>query len=218
MVDRPLKTASQAVTIGSRQYDLLTLADRQQYHDPDGAHEAAGVSPAFWPLFGVTWDAGERLAAFVADLPIENRRILEIGAGLGLPSLVLHERGANVTPSDVHPLAAEFFAENLARNRLSPLAYRILDWRDPGNPGAFDVIIAADVLYEVANVEPLVRFVADHANDEFILADPGRGHVNAFTRQLSAKGFEADVSRDGKSRLVRYSRSTRSHQGVSETT
>ncbi len=54
--------------------DLLirSLLDRQQYADPLGVAERLGISSAAWPLFGLLWPSGARLAARLAPrvLPI----------------------------------------------------------------------------------------------------------------------------------------------------
>src|SRR5690606_40800053 len=59
-------------------------------------------------------------------LPVEGRRILEAGCGIGLASLVLQRRGADVVASDIHPLAEAFLAYNSALNELPAVHYRQL--------------------------------------------------------------------------------------------
>lgn len=209
MVAAPYATTLEEIRVGGTTWHIRRLVDRQQFHDPDGRDEAAGVVPAYWSLFGVTWEAGLMLADAVAGKDIEHRRILEIGAGLALPSLVLHRRGADITASDVHPLAEDFISENCARNALPPLPFRRLDWRsDDVEPGQFDLVIAADVLYEHDQVAPLARFVDRHCANEFLLADPGRGNINRFSRALGERGFTAATTATGKARLVSYTRSS----------
>ena len=91
--------------------DLLidALTDRNQFDDPRGHAARLGISSAPWPLFGWPWPTGLRLASRLAEWPLRaGERILEIGCGLALPSLVGHRRGADVTASDCHPLASTF--------------------------------------------------------------------------------------------------------------
>src|ERR1700741_5450555 len=96
---------------------IRSLLDHQQFSDPNEAALRAGISSATWPLFGLLWPSGAQLAARVALRPVTaNERILEIGCGLALASLVAHRRGADVTASDNHPLAASFLPENLRLN------------------------------------------------------------------------------------------------------
>ena len=74
---------------------IRSLLDRLQFADPDGDAERLGISSALWPLFGLLWPSGAHLAARMAEHPVSpTERILEIGCGLALASLVGHRRGA----------------------------------------------------------------------------------------------------------------------------
>jgi hypothetical protein len=94
--------------IGGDDFHIRALRDRQQYWDPDGEAERAGISSATWPLFGLLWPAGIALAEEMSRFAVAGKSILEVGCGLGLGSLVLQRRGANITACDHHPLAEEF--------------------------------------------------------------------------------------------------------------
>ncbi len=140
---------------------IRSLLDRQQFFDPHGNADRRGISSATWPLFGLLWPSGAHLAARLAARPVRaGERILEVGCGLALASLVGHRRGADVTASDCHPLAASFLRRNLRLNGLAPMPYRHGDWaagetRRRGRTlggrvvrGRFDLIIGSDLLYE----------------------------------------------------------------------
>lgn len=104
---------------------IRPLFDNQQFADPLGLAAQVGISAATWPLFGLLWPSGAKLAAHMSLRPVTlGERILEIGCGLGRASLVGHRRGADMTASDCHPLAAQFLAENLRLNDLAPMKYR----------------------------------------------------------------------------------------------
>ena len=108
---------------------IRSLADRQQFFDPLGEADRLGISSAAWPLFGLLWPSGAQLAARIALRPVcAGERILEVGCGLALASLVGHRRGADVTASDRHPLAGRFLEENLRLNDLAPMKYRHGHW------------------------------------------------------------------------------------------
>jgi predicted nicotinamide N-methyase len=206
------------VTIGGSEFRIRALSDKQQFSDPDGEAERAGISSAAWPIFGVLWPAGVVLAEEMSGFPIAGKRILEVGCGLGLSSLVLQRRGADITASDHHPLAGEFLAANAALNALAPPVFRIAQWSGP-NPelGRFDLIIGGDVLYESEHVPLLAGFIGLHAcaQAEVLISDPGRNHANALTRLLAAQGFvqserrcrfDAAESPPFRGRLLRYTR------------
>ena len=171
---------------------LRSLLDRQQFHDPLGEAESAGVSPAQWPLFGLVWPSGRVLAQAMLAIELNGRRILELGCGLGLASLVLHRRGADITASDCHPLAATFLLENLRLNRLPAMKYEVGNWSRP-NPrlGLFDLIIGSDLLYDREQPQALSGFVSLHSAStvEVVIADPDRGNQGSFTRKMEGLGY-----------------------------
>jgi predicted nicotinamide N-methyase len=133
-----------------------------------------------------------------------HERILELGCGLALPSLVSHRRGADITASDCHPLAGGFLLENLGLNQLLPMKYRHGDWAEPPPmepgeepapllvTGRFDLIIGSDLLYERDVSGALAGFIGRHAMPaaEVWIVDPDRGNRPAFNRLMSAQGFD----------------------------
>lgn len=204
--------------IGGSDYRIRALSDRQQFADPDGDAERAGISSALWPLFGQIWPAGVVLAEAASSVPIKGRRILEFGCGLALSSLVLQRRGADITASDHHPLVAEFLQHNTLLNGLPEIAYREAAWIEE-NPelGRFDLLLGGDVLYEREHVLLLAGFLDRHATPdaEILITDPGRGNANALGRALTAQGFSVAEERlrfgiddvpPYRGRLLRYRR------------
>ena len=173
-------------------YRLRVLADHQQFADPDGDAERVGISSAQWPLFGQLWPAGQCLAEAMHGFDVAGKRVLELGCGIGLASLVLRRRGADVLATDVHPLAETFLAYNAALNGMDAVHYRRLDWAQARpDLGRFDVIIAGDVLYERGQAESVAQVIADYAADgaEVIVTDAGRGYASRLGRALLAHGF-----------------------------
>jgi predicted nicotinamide N-methyase len=181
---------------------IRSLLDHQQFHDPTGAAQRLGISSASWPLFGLLWPSGLQLAAQLALRPVcANERILEIGCGLALGSLVAHRRGARITASDCHPLAQTFLDKNVLLNGMLPLKYRHGQWgATPAAPLAgasalserYDLIVGSDLLYERDMPEALARFIDGHAvpDAEVWLVDPNRGHRTVFNRHMAAYGFQ----------------------------
>jgi predicted nicotinamide N-methyase len=184
---------------------IRSLLDRQQFFDPLGEADRLGISSAAWPLFGLLWPSGAQLAARIALRPVRaGERILEVGCGLALASLVGHRRGADVTASDRHPLAERFLEENLRLNDLAPMKYRHGHWSAPAMPpgredasalcvinGEYELIIGSDLLYEPDASAALAGFIARHASraGEVWIVDPDRGNRPAFNRQMAAAGF-----------------------------
>jgi len=213
---------------------IRSLLDRQQFADHDGAAARVGISPAAWPMFGLLWPSAARLAACLGARPVRaGERILEVGCGLALASLVGHRRGADVTASDRHPLAEPFLIENLRLNSLAPMKYLHADWhraaRDaavgvasPGS-GSFDLIVGSDLLYERDAGGDLAGFVSRHAKPscEVWIVDPDRSNRPAFNSRMAEHGFDRreqrlDAAATGaeaayKGRLLVYHRKLVAH-------
>lgn len=199
------------VAVGGHVYRLRVLSDLQQFADPDGHAERLGISSAQWPLFGQLWPAGQRLAEAVDGLDVTGRRVLELGCGIGLASLVLQRRGAEVVASDAHPLAESFLAYNAALNSLPAVDYRQLRWDVPlPTLGLFDLLIASDVLYEAGHAALLGEVIARHARPcaEVLVTDPGRGNAARLSAVLAAQGFglQPATAQPGRARTLHYRR------------
>lgn len=186
----------ETVCVGGTDYQIRSLLDLQQYSDPLGEAERAGISPASWPLFGHIWPSARVLALVMHSFELTGKRILEIGAGLGLASLVIHRRKGNMTFSDWHPLSKTFLIENLLLNKLGPLKYQAGNWAG-ANPelGEFDLIIGSDVLYERQQPGQLATFIDTHAakSAQIIIVDPNRGNRNSFCREMSDLGYQVET-------------------------
>jgi predicted nicotinamide N-methyase len=136
------------VRVGEVELSLLRPASPDALLDED-----AFARDEFLPYWAELWPAATALAVALPD--VAGLRVVELGCGLGLPSLVAAARGADVTASDWAEDAVELLRENAARNGLA-LRAEVRDWREPW-PERFDVVLAADVLYERRNVEPLLE-------------------------------------------------------------
>lgn len=195
----------QTVNIGGLDYDVRSLLDNQQYADPLGSAEDAGMGASGWPLFGQVWPSARVLALAMHSHAIEGKRILEIGAGLALASLVIHRRAGDVTVTDWHPLTETFLQKNLLANGLGPLPYQPGNWALDDASGAsglgrFDLIIGSDVLYERQQPAQLARFIDQHAtlHAEIIIVDPDRSNRSAFCREMAALGYGLTTTPAGK--------------------
>ncbi|MDQ3230008.1 MAG: SAM-dependent methyltransferase [Pseudomonadota bacterium] len=213
-------TREHNVRVGQQSYRIRALSDLQQFADPDHRAERAGISSAQWSLFGHLWPAGHVLAEAMDCHDVAGKRILELGCGLGLASLVLQQRGATIVASDHHPLAESFLAYNSALNGLPSVSYRELRWDVPHTTlGLFDLVIGSDILYESGHAAQLAMLLARHtlACSEVLITDPGRGNSAAFTRAMATLGFAVTEKRSRmnerdvapfRGRLLSYSRGT----------
>ncbi len=186
-------TRQLTVRLGGHDYLIRALSDLQQFADPGHLAARVGISSALWSLFGQVWPSGRVLAEAMCTHEIAGKRVLELGCGLGLSSLVLQKRGMDVVASDHHPLAESFLRRNAEQNQLRRVAYRDLRWEVPDPTlGSFDLIIGSDVLYERGHSDMLTALIARHARPdaEILITDPGRGNSAAFTRSLAGLGYD----------------------------
>ena len=121
-------TKHETITINNIDYLIRSLKDRQQFYDLEQRATALGISSATWPLFSVIWPASRILADTVSTCMLDGKRVLEIGCGIALTSIVLHKMGVDITASDYHPLAEEFLNKNVLANNLPPIKFHTGNW------------------------------------------------------------------------------------------
>ena len=187
-----LRFRYQTIEFGKADIHLRTLRDKQEFLDVDNAAEKLGISSAQWPLFGVVWESSEILAQFMLDFDITDKRILEVGCGIGLTSLMLNQRLADITATDYHPEVEKFLLKNIELNKGKVIPFFRTGWADEDcGLGKFDVILGSDLLYERNHAELLSGFIQQHAKPvcEVILVDPGRGHHARFSKKMVSLGY-----------------------------
>ena len=191
----PVRVRYQTIEVGHKDIHLCTLRDNQQFSDPDGVAKQLGISSANWPLFGIVWPSSLVLANHMLDYDIAGKRILEVGCGIGLSSILLNKRNADITATDYHPKVETFLNRNAKLNNSKAIAFERVDWADEDcDLGLFDLIIGSDILYEDQHVELLANFIARHAKPQckVILVDPGRGRRSKMSTSLAKFGFTSD--------------------------
>lgn len=144
------------------------------------------------------WDSGKILAHLMADKDIENKKILEVGCGLAISSLVLNQRNAQITSTDYHPEVESFLKENARINLNKEIPFFLADWKNPSvSEQKFDLIIGSDLLYEKEHSILLSSFIEQYAEKEceVIIVDAGRGYVNKFTKNMLNLTYSYDQKR-----------------------
>jgi predicted nicotinamide N-methyase len=158
--------------------DLRLLQPRDAAELPDdGGVEWAPLVP-YW---SVLWRSGLALGRELSGQRLNGLRVVELGCGMGVPSLAASRSGAAVLATDASVEALELLARNASRNGLDVDTAQV-DWASPAGllaDAPFDLALAADVLYERANVAPLLALLPRLA-PRVLLADPGRPAADAF--------------------------------------
>jgi predicted nicotinamide N-methyase len=172
--------------------DLVVLRPRDT--EPLLDEQAFAQRDEFIPYWADLWPSAVLLARTLAGRALRGARVLELGCGLGLPSLAAALAGGRVLATDWAPDAIEAVRLNAARNELA-LEALVADWQHPDqllSRGPFDLVIAADVLYEQRNCAPLseILFLLD---SEVWLADPGRPPAAQLVSDLQLAGWNAST-------------------------
>lgn len=213
-----LRLSYQTIEFGKTDVHLCTLRDNQEFHDPSGVAARLGISSASWPIFGVIWPSSLVLAHFMQDYQTEAKRILEVGCGMALSSLLLNKQSADITATDHHPEVEKFLNRNTSLNDDKNIAFELVDW-DSNNDslGLFDLIIGSDLLYEDNHIQLLASFLVRHAKKscEVIIVDPGRGRKNKLSACMVEYGFVASqekpdqtdyLEKEFKGHILRFKR------------
>lgn len=202
----PFEVSTDTVMVGESSFFIRGLKDKQQFSDPDGIAERAGISSSTWSLFGNVWPSGMILAELINVHTLEGLRVLELGCGLGLASMVAHSRGADITASDYHPSARDFCAENIRLNHLEPMSFTLCDWAKlQPEMGDFDLIIGSDLLYEPNHPALLSAFIDMHSKPtvEVVIIDPDRRQQREFTRSMEKLGYLYSMTRGSLEQIER---------------
>jgi predicted nicotinamide N-methyase len=153
---------------------------------PSEAAELPDDGPVEWaplvPYWSVLWRSGVALGRSLAAGPrLDGLRVVELGCGLGVPSLVAARAGAEVLATDGDEEALEMVARNARENGLS-VDTAPVDWSAGDQLKArapFDLVLAADVLYERSSVTLLLELLP-RLGGQVLLADPGRPAASEF--------------------------------------
>lgn len=151
------------------------------------------------PHYGTLWPAALGLGQFLESLGragLGGRTLLELGCGLGLPSLIAARHGAIVTATDFHPAVEPLLLRNAALNGVETLAYRQLDWRRPDPElGRFDLVVTSDVLYDWEHAPVVAETIVRHLapGGRALLADPGRGFLEHAVNLMERLGLDAEL-------------------------
>jgi predicted nicotinamide N-methyase len=167
------------VPIGGRDLSLLRPRDAEALLD-----EHAFEHEEFLPYWAELWPSALALARTLAGRALHGARTLELGCGLGLPSLAAALAGGRVLATDWSPASVEMTARNAARNGLRVETLRC-SWTEPEPLLArapWDLVLASDVLYEARNGEALAPLLPRLTGErgEVWLADPGRPPAARF--------------------------------------
>jgi predicted nicotinamide N-methyase len=179
----------ETIALHGDELEILRPRDSEDLID----ERAFAEEDEFLPYWAELWPSGVALARALDGRALRGARVVELGCGLGLPSIVAARGGGRVLATDWSRAALELLEVNAQRNGVA-LQTLVADWSRPEDllaRGPFGLVLAADVLYERRNVpvllELLPRLVAP--GGEIWLADPGRATADTFLELVDAEDW-----------------------------
>jgi predicted nicotinamide N-methyase len=168
---------------------MLTHADEAHFFRELRNRVPYGV--ALWPAaIALAHDVASRADA------IRGRRVLELGAGTGLPGIVAATLGGRVTQTDRHETAMAICKRNGAENGAPPIEYRLTDWADWSDSAQYDWILGSDILY-AEPVHPALRAILEQSlapAGRALIADPFRSASLQLLEMMEADGWQIALS------------------------
>jgi predicted nicotinamide N-methyase len=176
----------EVIALDGRDLRVLRPRDSEALLD-----EHAFEQEEFLPYWAELWPSGVALARAVSARALRGARVVELGCGLGLPSIAAALAGGRVLATDWSQAAVARAADNAQRNDAA-IETLVASWAQPepiAARGPFELVLASDVLYERRDVEPLLaalpRLLAPHG--EAWIADPGRPSATEFLARAAER-------------------------------
>ena len=166
----------EVIPLRGRDLRLLRPRDAEALLDED-----AFEHDEFLPYWAELWPSSLALARAIGGRALRGARTLELGCGLGLPSIAAALAGGRVLATDWSPEAIAMTEANAERND-APLETLVCSWTAPQpllDRAPWDLILGSDLLYEERNVDVLLDLLP-RLGDDVLLADPGRTPAARF--------------------------------------
>lgn len=205
-IRREFAITEETLLVGGRTLAFTRIADPEAVLDEVCRQESLreqGIAPRReprMPYWAVVWESAlgiaEQLVARDAVSPLAGRRVLDLGCGMGLAGAVAAMLGATTTLGDIDTAALLF-----ARLNTLPWADRCTvtrcDWQADALPGAFDLIVGADVLYDVDQWPHIEAFARRRLapSGALLLGEPGRPKAELVAGWLAARGWSVSATR-----------------------
>jgi predicted nicotinamide N-methyase len=166
----------EVVPLRGRDLRLLRPRDAEALLD-----EHAFEHEEYLPYWAELWPSSLALARAIAGRALRGARTLELGCGLGLPSIAASLAGARVLATDWSTEAVAMTKVNAERNGAG-IDTLVCSWTSPEplvEEAPWDLVLGSDLLYEHRNVDVLLDLLPRLGAD-VLLADPGRKPAERF--------------------------------------
>ena len=140
------------------------------------------------PFWARVWPSAKGLCSFLESRIelVEGKKILELGAGLGLPSLLSAQFASEVLCTDCCKEAMEIASQSAAINKLHNTKCCCYDWHTEATLPDFDVLLLSDINYDPSCFERLYKMIVSfwEAGKSIIISTPTRLMGKPFVEQL----------------------------------
>ena len=175
---------------------LVTLHNELSLYVPDPAliqstyqKLVAENTATIFPYWAKVWASADALVQFLREEPawIQNKIVLEIGAGIGIPSLSIAAQTDKIVISDYAPDAVALLQKNIEHLKLNNASAACIDWNHISEDVIADTILLSDTNYEPAVHENLTFLIDTCINkgSTILLATPNRLASNPFIERIS---------------------------------
>ncbi len=141
-----------------------------------------------FPFWAKLWPSSIALVNVLENNPnwIRDKHVLELGAGIGLPSLMLAGLVKFIQVSDYADEAVELLQKNIAHLNLMNVQALQLDWNHLPISLQPDVLILSDVNYDPSQFDTLIQIITRKILDgcTILLATPQRIMASPFVQAL----------------------------------
>jgi predicted nicotinamide N-methyase len=178
-----------------REYSIMMPAEFDSLLD-----QAASDPEQNLPYWAEIWPSGLALADLIEQSPaaFRGRRVIELGCGLGLTATAALRAGALLTVVDYAQAALDLCLLNCRTNANGEPVALAMNWRNAeevtalASAGRYDVVLAADVLYERRDIDPLLNLIPRLLAPEGViwLAEPGRPAAAEFLSRVELMGWQ----------------------------
>ena len=184
----PLVTTG--ICIGGSMWQVTAVQSQDALLDASNAFE-------HFPFGLLLWESAVGLASVLAADPnaAASRKVLELGAGVGLTGIVARSLGAVVSQTDHQKAALRLAERNAAQNCVPGIRRFLADWRSWTHNETYDLILGADITYE----RPLHFYLEAIFNRSLapggtiLLSDPGRPQTLEFAAHLELRGWQIAI-------------------------
>ncbi|MDQ4123031.1 MAG: methyltransferase domain-containing protein [Acidobacteriota bacterium] len=169
---------------------MLTLEDESRF-----LLETTNPLPYGVVLWSATIALAHEIGSRAEDF--RNTKVLELGAGTGLPGILTASLGARVVQTDKNNLATVLRKRNCELNNIQTIEHRLDDWTNWSDTERYDWILGSDILYGLEMHSHLRRIFETNLapGGRILLSDPFRSGSLRLLEQLEKDGWAIAISK-----------------------